>query len=102
MIGVVHTKWDVDFSFSVGSAETHEVDVHWTQWWGEITVAVDGEPALRERHPLGMRSLRRYTLTVGHAERHDVVIEKRKARLAGGVRAQAFRAVVDGDLVAEH
>src|ERR1700753_4055586 len=96
------TKWDVDFSFRVGNVEVHSIDFHWAQGPAEAVVNVDGVETLRERHPFGMKSLRRYELTVGRDEIHTVLIEKRKPFAWGGVRQQTFRVYVDGQLSAEH
>jgi hypothetical protein len=99
--GWMDTKWDVDFAFEVGTSERHNVTFHWRLGPGEATISVDGAEVLRERHPFGMKSTRQYKVAVGRAEIHSVVVEKRKPAAWGGVRKQAFRAFVDGELVGE-
>jgi len=93
-----YARYDVDVSFDVGSAERHHVSFHWDAKWGTAIVQVDGQVALRERHLLGIRKFRRYELSVGEAEQHSVVIEKRKplAALDGSWRHQSFVILVDG------
>jgi hypothetical protein len=96
------TKWDVEFEFDVGSSEKHHVSFAWGQAWGEASVNVDGREVLREKHPFGIKKIRRYEVPVGDSEVHSVVIEKQKPVLAGGVRKQTFRVLVDGDLLGEY
>ena len=96
------TKWDVDFSFDVGLAERHHLSFHWRQAWAEASIEVDGLQVLKQKHPFGIRSVRRYQVSVGDSEHHSIVIEKRKPLAWGGIRKQSFRVLVDGKLVAEH
>lgn len=100
--GRVDTKWDLDFSFDVGTSEVHHVTFHWRQWWGEAIIDVDGIQVLRERNPFALQSLRQFEVFVGSLEGHHVVIEKHKHRALGGLRRQSFRVLVDGDLLEEH
>jgi hypothetical protein len=64
----VKTKWNVDFSFKVGTREVHDVHFHWDQGLGEAVMDVDGVEVLRERHFFAMKSTRRSKITVGTNE----------------------------------
>jgi hypothetical protein len=89
-------RWDIHFQFDVGSGERHLLDVNWDQVWGVLTIRVDGVEALEERHMFGLRRVRRYALTVGE---HEVVLEKRKQLLIGGIAKQKIEVFVDGERV---
>jgi hypothetical protein len=93
---LVKTKWDTDFSFTVGSHEVHEVHFYLAQGPAEAVIQLDGIEVLRENHFFGMNSLRRYEITVSSSETHTVAIDKRKAFPYGGLRQQSFRLFVDG------
>jgi hypothetical protein len=93
---------DVDFTLPVGQSERHEVGFTWRQGWAEAVMTVDGAEVLRERHPWGMRTVRRYQVSVGTSERHTVTVEKRKPWAWGGVRKNSFRVFVDGQVAGEH
>jgi hypothetical protein len=96
------SKWDVQFSFDVGDMELHHVSFSWHQANGEATIIVDGMEVLNETHLFGLKHKSLYCISVGTAERHDVVIEKKTRAMYGGIRKQSFRAFVDGDVIAEH
>lgn len=95
-------KVDVSFEFEVGESEKHLVDFTWGQWWGDARISVDGREVLRERHPFGLKTVKRYEVTVGESETHEVVIEKTRPLLVAGFRKQAFRAFVDDVQVGEY
>jgi hypothetical protein len=98
----VKTKWDKTFSFSVGTDEPHEITVHWAEGLAGMLIEVDGHEALRERHPLKITGPRQHEVTVGTAETHKVVVEKRTGASYGGVRARSFRVTVDDHVLGEY
>jgi hypothetical protein len=94
-------KWDVRYQVEIGTQERHVLDVSWDQVWGLMSVTVDGNEVVHRRHLFGLRRVRRYEFSVGQSELHDVVVEKRKTLLVGGVRHQAVEVFVDGEKVDE-
>lgn len=92
----------MDFEFAVGRDERHSVRYVFDKVWGRATISVDGREVQRHRHLFSLQSVRRYRLTVGDRERHDVVIEKRREMVAAGVRTQRCHVFVDGHVVGEY
>lgn len=93
---------DVDFAFKVGVSEIHQVAFHWDSGWAKAVISVDDIEVLSEKHPFGVKTIRRYETQVGESEVHLVTIVKRKPRLYGGLRKQSFQAYVDDVLVGEY
>ncbi len=94
-------RYDIDLELEVGDDETHVVDFHWDQTWGKVRAGVDGVQVLKDRVLGGFKTTRRWELSVGEAEVHDVVFEKRAPRFFGGFQKQTVKVFVDGDLVRE-
>ncbi len=94
-------KWDVRYQVEIGQEERHILDVSWDQVWGLMSIRVDGSEVVRRRHLFGLRRVRRYELSVGEHEVHQVVVEKRKTLVIGGVRHQSVDVFVDGEKVDE-
>jgi hypothetical protein len=94
-------KFDVHYQVEIGSEEQHVLDVSWDQVWGLMSVRLDGNEVVHRRHLFGLRRVRRYELSVGEREVHQVAVEKRKTLLVGGVRHQAIDVYVDGEKVDE-
>jgi hypothetical protein len=92
----------MDFEFAVGQDERHTVRYVFDKVWGRATISVDGREVQRHRHLFSIGPVRRYGLTVGDRERHEVLIEKRRELVAAGVRTQRCRAFVDGQVVGEY
>jgi hypothetical protein len=84
------------FGFDVGDSERHRVEVHFNQTLGPLRISVDGNLVVRKFLMFSLSTVRRYELKVGLAETHDVVIEKTRERVLGGVRPQVFTVIVDG------
>ena len=115
------------FSFEVGDAEKHEIDFSWNQLIGTLHIKVDGQ--LMEKGITGMWSpvswsaspvassdekwnvldsgfevqlVDKWEFEVGDAEKHEIRIEKERARLVAGLRPQKYRIFVDGRLINEY
>jgi hypothetical protein len=95
---------DIDFAFDVGDTEKHRVGFHWGQLFGRIRITVDFIEVMHKNQAITLRSktTRRFELSVGEDEVHDVLIEKIRPRFLGGARKQKCRAFVDGELVGEY
>ncbi len=87
--------------FVVGQAEPHDLTFRFNKFWGNLSIAVDGDVVRRDFRLFSVRLVKRYELSVGNAERHQVVIEKHRELVLAGLRPQPVRAFVDGQLVAE-
>jgi hypothetical protein len=89
----------VKFSFDVGE---HDIDFSFNQFWGNLSIAVDGVPRKRDFRIASLQLVKRYELTVGETGRHAVVIEKERKRMFAGFRKQKYRVFIDGQLAQEH
>ncbi len=114
------------FSFEVGAREKHQIDFSWGQLIGNLRVKVDGElikkdmtlwsPVSWTGSPLAssvekwnvldsgfeVQLVDKWEFEVGDEERHEIRIEKERARLVAGLRPQKYRVFVDGRLINEH
>ncbi|NBE92420.1 hypothetical protein FE391_03370 [Nonomuraea sp. KC401] len=88
-------------SFTVGEAEQHRVDFSFNQFWGNLSIAVDGVSVKRDLRLASLQLVKGCELTVGHRERHAATIEKRRERLSAGFRPQHHRVLVDGRVILE-
>lgn len=87
--------------FDVGDQERHRVIFSFNKTTGWLVIKVDDVPIKRRLIMWSLGLSRRYEFTVGTHERHVVIIEKKRERVASFVRPQLCRAYVDGTLVAE-
>jgi hypothetical protein len=92
-------KFDVDFTFEVGSLEKHNVVVHWRQWRSELTVDVDGVSVVQDRPLLQLKLLKRHVFSVGDSEQHSIEIEQRRKLSNPTFREETFRVLVDGNVM---
>ena len=86
----------MDFTVPVGAAEKHDLHMHFNQWFGQVRISVDGEKAAGDWLMFTFRTTRRYEVPVGHDERHEVVIERKRKGVFGGFRSQTCQVRVDG------
>ena len=95
---------DIDFAFDVGKEETHRVAFHWGQLFGRVRITVDDVQVVEKNQAISLRSPRtkKFEFSVGQNEVHEVVIEKTRKLILGGARKQNCRALVDGEVVAQH
>jgi hypothetical protein len=87
--------------FDVGSAEKHRVVFRFSKFWGTVNLDVDDEPVVREIRIFSMNLTKKYVVSVGTSERHEIRIEKDRPVAFAGARRQPVRAYVDNVLVAE-
>lgn len=91
----------VQLACGLGQHERHQVEFWFDKFWGDLSITVDGKPVVRDLRLLSVKLTKTYDLTVGDREVHDVRIEKDRALMFAGARAQPVRAYVDGVLAAE-
>lgn len=91
----------MQLNFDVGTAERHEVVFRLNKFWGTVNIDVDHELALRDVSIFSIRLTKKYFVSVGAAERHEIRIEKDRSLAFAGVRRQTVRVYVDNILVAE-
>lgn len=89
----------MQFSFTVGVNEQHRVDFSFDQFYGNLEIKVDGQPALKDFRMFSFSLTKRYELKVGVNEQHHVLIEHRRKLFLAGVRPQLYRVFIDGQLV---
>ncbi len=92
----------MDFSFTVGTREKHQVHFHFNQAFGPLRIKVDDTVAVKEFRIFEKNFTRKWEIPVGSNDRHEVVIEKTRKRIFGGARRQSYRVLVDGELLEEH
>lgn len=88
----------MQFSFVVGTNEKHQVDFSFDQMIGNLVIRVDGQPVVQDFRMLSLSLTKRYELTVGNQEQHQVVIEKKRKLFLAGLRPQKYRVFIDGAL----
>ncbi|QFG20538.1 hypothetical protein [Actinomadura sp. WMMB 499] len=84
------------FWFDVGQYERHRVEFFYERWFGGVKIHVDGQLVETRRLLFSMRMTERFRFVVGHQERHEVLIEKRRKVLAAGFRPSTYQVFVDG------
>lgn len=88
----------MNFSFTVGSNEQHRIDFSFDQFIGNVEIKVDGQTVIKDFRMFSLKLTKRYELTVGVHEKHQVVIEKKRKLFLAGVRPQQYRLFIDGQL----
>jgi hypothetical protein len=91
----------MELGFDVGSAEKHRVVFRFSKFWGTVNLDVDDEPVVREIRIFSINLTKKYVVSVGTSERHEIRIEKDRPVAFAGARRQPVRAYVDNVLVAE-
>jgi len=91
----------MELGFDVGSTEKHRVVFRFSKFWGTVNLDVDDEPVVREIRIFSINLTKRYVVSVGTTERHEIRIEKDRSVVFAGARRQPVRAYVDNVLVAE-
>jgi hypothetical protein len=90
----------MQMTFTVGQHERHVVVFSWDQFWGRLTITVDGWSVVDHVRMFSASRVKVYEFWVGTHERHHVHIEKHRETLFAGFRPQPVLAYVDGVLVA--
>jgi hypothetical protein len=88
-------------TFTVGTSEIHRVEFEWDQFWGGVSIRVDGVVIRDEIRMLSVHLVKTWQFDVGENERHAVRIDKTRPLFAAAVRPQPLSACVDGALVAQ-
>ena len=86
----------LDFSFPVGESERHMVHFSFDQFWGSLSISVDGKPVVRDWRFLSFNLTKEYRFIVGDKERHDIVIVQARKLAFAGFRSQTCRVFIDG------
>ncbi|MFD0904261.1 hypothetical protein [Actinomadura sediminis] len=86
------------FWFDVGRYERHRVEFFFDRMWGKVRISVDGHPVDTKSIMFSVRLTERFRFLVGHRERHDVLIEKKRKVLLSGLRPSTYQVFVDGVL----
>ncbi len=85
-----------DFSVPVGEAEQHTVRFTRSPWLGKIRIAIDGVPAVRRVEMFSFKTSKRFEVSVGTSEVHEVAFVKTRPLFVAGFRDQRVEALVDG------
>jgi len=88
----------MQFSFRVGVQEQHQVDFSFDQFIGNLEIRVDGQPVIKDFRMFSLSLTKRYEFTVGQAEQHHVVIEKKRKLFLAGLRPMQYHILIDGRL----
>lgn len=86
-------------TFPVGEPP-QTVEFSWDQMWGRLSITVDGQSVVNTVQMFSVSTVKTYEFEVGDEPRHQVRIEKHRARFFAGFRPQPVYAFVDGVLVA--
>lgn len=90
------------FYFDVGQYERHRVEYHFDRFWGRVKILVDGQLVEKTSLLLSFAMTKRFEFTVGHQERHHVVIDKTRKVLLAGFRPSTYNVYVDGQFAFTH
>ena len=92
----------MEFAIEVGTEEKHQLRLSVDQLLGQVRIEVDGTHVAQGWRPFSLHKTRRYELSVGGHQNHDVIVEWSRKAVVGGFRSQTCRVLVDGDLVATY
>lgn len=92
----------MEFTIEVGTEEKHQLRLSDDQVLGQVRIEVDGNDVAKGWRPFSLHRARRYELSVGGDQYHDVIIELSRKAVVGGFRSQTCRVLVDGELVATY
>ncbi len=92
----------MEFAIEVGIEEKHQLRLSVDQLLSQVRIEVDGNSVAQGWRPFSLHKTRRYELSVGEHQNHDVIIELSRRAVVGGLRSQTCRVLVDGDLVATY
>jgi hypothetical protein len=95
------TGFRIALAFEVGTSEKHLVEFRFNQFWGGLTVTVDGQPIVKDLRIFSLSLTKSYELLVGREEQHLVRIDKTRKLFFAGFRPQTASAYVDGVVVAQ-
>ncbi|WP_285725090.1 hypothetical protein [Psychromicrobium xiongbiense] len=65
-------------TFPVGAQEQHLVSFSWDQFWGRLTITIDGQSVVDTVRMFSLSTVKAWEFDVGHVERHRVRIEKHR------------------------
>lgn len=84
------------FSFNVGIDEKHMIDFHFNQFWGNLSIHVDGKKVKGDFRTVSINLTKTYEFEVGQKERHEVKIEKNRKLFFAGFRKTKYKVYIDG------
>lgn len=96
----------MNFTLEIGDREKSVVELSRNWFTGGMQILVDGEQAAQQSllslsTHFSFTRKRRFEFVTGKMEKHQVVIEKERPLLFGGIRPHTYRVYVDGDLIHE-
>jgi len=92
----------MEFTFSVGTADSHEVKFKYSRLTNTVQIDVDGNQVKKDKFWIWIPAHRRYDFKVGGSERHDVDIELNIPRAWSKFRNPSCNVIVDGQLVRKY
>lgn len=113
------------FSFEVGQAEPHTVEFYWGPMFGTLQIKVDrkiideksfslfspsnltspldvGENEKLKLCVIEVQLVEKWSFEVGIYEKHNISIEKERAKFLSGLRPHIYSVFVDEELVEKH
>ncbi|TDB90369.1 hypothetical protein [Actinomadura sp. 7K534] len=84
------------FYFEVGQYERHLVEYFYDRFWGKVRITVDRHEVVKGSLLFSFAMTKRFEFTVGHQERHHVIIDKTRKVLFAGFRPSVYNVYVDG------
>lgn len=85
----------------VGVQEQHHVHFEFDKFWGNLVIAIDGQPLVGTLQMFSVSTVSAWEVVVGVQERHLVRFEKHRKVFFAGFREQPVYAFVDGVCVAQ-
>ena len=89
----------LNFTFNVGKAETHDIDFHFNQFWGNLEIMVDGKSIKNTIRFLSFSLTKTYEFDVGINEIHNIRIDVIRKLFLADFREYNAEVYVDGKLM---
>lgn len=94
------------FTLEIGNREKAMLELSRNWFTGAMQILVNGEQVAQQSllalsTHFSFTRKRRFEFVTGKTEKHQVVIEKERPLIFGGIRPHSYRVYVDGELVHE-
>ena len=93
----------MDFKFSVGKSDKHQVRFRYSRLRNDVQIDVDGSLVKRDKFRIWIPASRYYDFKVGDAEQqHDARIGLEITRVGAKFRNPVCSVTVDGELIGKY
>ncbi len=90
------------FNFQVGNKEKHDIEFFFNQFWGHVSIKVDGVDIYKTIKVIALTLTFMYEFNVGTEEIHTIKIEQIRKLIFAGFREYLAKVYVNGELMHEY